>query len=75
MVRISPSWLISTPEPARRNPKVSADRAFSVAVTFTPTTDVVARANASIMACAAGGGGVAAWAAPSSKLERRRQSQ
>ena len=71
MVRISPSGPITTPEPLRSRPSVSAERAPSAARTCTPTTAALARVSASITAWAAGGWGVAALASASSDVEKK----
>ena len=55
MVRIRPSDPITTPEPVRRCPSVSAERAPSTAVTSTPTTAALARIKASMTSWGAAG--------------------
>src|SRR5689334_21746426 len=58
-----PSGPITTPEPLRLRPKVSAERAPSVAVTCTPTTASSARVSASMAAWLGATGELAARAA------------
>jgi hypothetical protein len=62
---------MTTPEPWRRRPKDSAERASSATVTCTPTTAALARLNASIVTCA--GGGVAAGACTADSMHEAMQ--